>query len=101
MRRITYGHDVADVLDANGGLFLLFFVATGFAAYANDTIRTVLEERGLSAVVVEDPIEVLPLKWHIPNGGPYSFDRRRDLEAVRWRIDSILGWQQIDRRIDE
>lgn len=56
--------------------------------FANDIIKTALVEHGFAGG------EALR---------PYAGDRKKDLKdfTVKWRLDKILNWQMLDRRIDE
>lgn len=103
-RRITFSGNIAKLLGPDEDVISYAFVARGFAAFANKTIRTALEEKGLSDLLPGDPIEILPFQRPNPaSSHPFCFDdeQTRYVEAVRWRVGAILGWQQIDRRIDE
>ncbi|KAF8320357.1 hypothetical protein DL93DRAFT_2224720 [Clavulina sp. PMI_390] len=95
-RRVTIAPDVSTLLEQQGDMVLLFFASSGFAAFANELVEDALKERGLSLSREGRMIEVLgQFTRH------YSRWKKFDVEMLRWRIDSVIGWQQIDRRIDE
>lgn len=92
-RRIAYADSVSALLGEEGTIQLHFFTAGAVAEFANKIIRTALEEHGLyDASKTEDLLRPL---FDVQDEGDW------DVEAVQWRVDSVLGWQQIDRRIDE
>ncbi|KAF8287611.1 hypothetical protein DL93DRAFT_2092212 [Clavulina sp. PMI_390] len=92
-RRVCYAPDASSLLQPQGDVVLLFFASPGFADFANGLVKEALREHSLPVPENEEIIEVLG-SWDLE-------DREKELEALRWRINSILGWQQIDRRIDE
>lgn len=67
-------------------------MAQGFADYANKTICNALREHDLLDDPNFTPIEVL---------GQVETREGSTLEAVQWKVNCVLAWQQIDRRIDE
>lgn len=78
------------MLTETNDIILLTFLASGFAKFANDSVRAALDPHSLPEST-KDPIQVLNT-FELP---PQVF------EAVTWRIDSVLAWQQLERRIDE
>ncbi|KAF8320355.1 hypothetical protein DL93DRAFT_2224717 [Clavulina sp. PMI_390] len=95
-RRVTVAPDVTTLLEPQGDMVLLFFASSGFAAFANELVEEALKEHGLSLPGEGQMIEILgQFIRH------YSYWEKFEVEMLRWRIDSVIGWQQIDRRIDE
>ncbi|KAF8320356.1 hypothetical protein DL93DRAFT_2224719 [Clavulina sp. PMI_390] len=92
-RRITVASDVSTVLEPQGDMILLFFASPGFAAFANGLVEDALEDHGLVFSREGKMIEVL--------GEFTSYTKKVKVEMLKWTIDSVVGWQQIDRRIDE
>ncbi|KAF8311713.1 hypothetical protein DL93DRAFT_2098630 [Clavulina sp. PMI_390] len=99
-RRVSFATDLSSLLEPKGDVILLFFAAPGFAHFANKLVNAALQDRGLAlpspTVETANMIDVL---------GSYTRQHDDDeevpMEMLRWRINSIVGWQQIDRRIDE
>lgn len=85
------------LLRPSSDLRLLFFAAPGFAGFANQRIRDALIEHALAEPTMKDTIEIIgTLEKPSFRGGEDGH-----VDALRWSINSVLGWQQIDRRIDE
>lgn len=98
--RIASSESVSSLLGPSGEISLLFFAATGFAAFANQKIRDALVEHGLADSSMKDTIEVIKT-LEKPSSDSDDNEVECQVDALRWCINSVLGWQQIDRRIDE
>ncbi|KAF8320396.1 hypothetical protein DL93DRAFT_1837519 [Clavulina sp. PMI_390] len=91
--RLYFAPDLSSVLKPEGDIVLLFFGSSGFAAYANKAIEEAFKKRSLPLPENERIIETFG-SWNTP-----WWDQ--EVEVLKWKVDSILGWQQIDRKIDE
>lgn len=92
--RVAYNQDLVGLLGPHGDIVLLFVAGAGFVTFANETIRAALAEHSLADAPMEDTIKVLETI-------PGENRERSRVDVVKWRINSVLSWQQIDRRIDE
>ncbi|KAF8300425.1 hypothetical protein DL93DRAFT_577034 [Clavulina sp. PMI_390] len=97
-RRVCFAPDVSSLLKPEGDVILLFFASPGFADFANELVKKVLEEHGLPLPPNGKMIEVLG-RWTTQRG--YEGEEQMEMEGLKWRVDAVLCWQQIDRRIDE
>lgn len=98
-KRIAYSDNVTSLLGEEGTIILNFFAATGFEDFANELVGTVLNENGLAKASPNPPLQVIFSVRMDDENVPLA--ARRDVDALKWQIDAVLGWQQIDRRIDE
>ncbi|KAF8311766.1 hypothetical protein DL93DRAFT_2168872 [Clavulina sp. PMI_390] len=99
-RRSSFAADVSTLLNPEGDIILLFFASPGFADFADGLVKKALEENTLP-LPKEDVdegkiIKVLESYTRIDGDGAEI-----PMEMLKWRINAIVGWQQIDRRIDE
>ncbi|KAF8311764.1 hypothetical protein DL93DRAFT_2082968 [Clavulina sp. PMI_390] len=99
-RRVSFAPEVSSLLEPEGDIILLFFASPGFATFANDLVKAALQEHSLPLPNSEsdewDMIQILGLYTR-----QQQDDDEVDLEMLKWRINAVIGWQQIDRRIDE
>lgn len=87
--RITYTDSVEELLSSlKHDIVIPLIISPTFMDFTNDIIKTALVEHGFAG------IEALQ---------PYAGDRKKDMKeiTVKWRLDKILNWQMLDRRIDE
>ncbi|KAF8311748.1 hypothetical protein DL93DRAFT_1385226 [Clavulina sp. PMI_390] len=95
-RRVSYAKEVSTLLESEGDVILLFFASPGFANFANELVRTAIRENSDTTPEHGEMVEVL---------GSYKRQQLNDvvvpMEMLKWRINAVVGWQQIDRRIDE
>ncbi|KAF8300426.1 hypothetical protein DL93DRAFT_577129 [Clavulina sp. PMI_390] len=96
-QRTCFAPDVSSLFEADGDIILLFFASPGFADFANELVNKVLDEHTLPLPRGGKMIEVLGC-W---TRRGRSRDKLVQMEGLKWRVDSLLSWQQIDRRIDE
>lgn len=85
--RTTYAESVDDLLSKHDVLIPLV-VSPKFMKFANQSIKAALVDHGFPGVDALHPIS--------------KADHKNSAEIpVIWRLDNILNWQMLDRRIDE
>ncbi|KAK0210293.1 hypothetical protein DFS33DRAFT_1378273 [Desarmillaria ectypa] len=85
--RVTYGASVDKVLSKEKDIHIPLILEKKFVEYANIMVLKALEEAGIK--------DCLP---------PLQAIRANDSDEERafmWRLNDVLNWQMIDRRIDE
>ncbi|KAF8287609.1 hypothetical protein DL93DRAFT_2174350 [Clavulina sp. PMI_390] len=107
-QRVSFAPDISSILEREGDVILLFFASSGFASFANKLVSMALNEHSLQLPGDEQMITTFgvwsPPWWREDEDDDEEDEEKEEgekAEVLRWRIDSILGWQQIDRRIDE
>lgn len=87
VKRLTYGSSVDEVLSPANDITILLVLSPDFVEFANNLIAEALTEAGISDV--SSPLNIIQ-----PEAGASEC-------VVSWRLDSVLNWQMLDRRIDE
>lgn len=86
--RLNYGTSVEKALSKDKDIQIPLILKKKFAEFANTMILKALEEAGIKDC--PPPLEAVP--------------RAKDSDEERaymWRLNDVLNWQMIDRRIDE
>ncbi|TRM65507.1 hypothetical protein BD626DRAFT_616231 [Schizophyllum amplum] len=89
--RITYATTVAELLDASHDICIPLFLGKSFMAYAQEVIDKALKAAKLQLV---NPVFTA---MESEESGYEMFGQA----PVLWRLDKLLNWQMVDRRIDE
>ncbi|KAL1743263.1 hypothetical protein HDZ31DRAFT_65212 [Schizophyllum fasciatum] len=90
--RITYADTADGLLDAAHDIRIPLFLGAQFKAYAEQVVGKALKEQGLQpagSVLSAVESEMEP-----------QYDAK-EMAPVLWRLDRVLNWQMVDRRIDE
>ncbi|KAK0185798.1 hypothetical protein F5146DRAFT_1163287 [Armillaria mellea] len=85
--RLTYGTSVDNVLSKEKDIQIPLILKKKFVEFANAVILKALEEAGIKDC--PPPLEAVRAK---------DSDEER---AYMWRLNEVLNWQVIDRRVDE
>lgn len=101
--RVTYSSSTDAILSPDKDIVIPIILSRGFVTFANDLTREALLDVGLE----KSPLPLAPItddEGNIPvlerEGVDESGDEI-DQIPVFWRMDSVLNWQMLDRRIDE
>lgn len=87
-KRVTYGTSMDTVLfSSSNDITIPIVTSTEFVEFANELVAKALDKKGLPSKI---PLEILTTP---------SWDE--ELVVALWRLDKILNWQMVDRRIDE
>jgi hypothetical protein len=89
--RIAHADSVVSALDPSNDMTIPVWLPAPFAQYANDLIQKSLQAVGLADATRLPTLIAATLP---PLEGS-------DLRLHFWRIDSVIMWQQLNRRIDE
>jgi len=92
--RITYADDVATLFSSEKDIVIPLFMPKGFLDHANQLILA-----GLAETLPNHDAQNGPLKFFAKADGYYQV--KLELDMVLWRLDKVLNWQMLDRRIDE
>ncbi|KAJ7285588.1 hypothetical protein C8J57DRAFT_641477 [Mycena rebaudengoi] len=87
--RITYGDSVFEVLQPAKDILIPLILDHDFMVFANDRILAALKTAGIAESDCITPLTLVSGK-----------DDDNEILAV-WRLNKILNWQMLDRRIDE
>lgn len=107
--RTTYADSVKALLSPlQHDVVIPLVVSPDFMAFANDTINAALVDHGFEAVDALQPFAGWEPKEdddEDEDDDDYCSSRYGDQGPeevmVKWRLDKILNWQMLDRRIDE
>lgn len=105
--RTTYADSVKALLSPlKHDVVIPLVVSPSFMAFANDTIKAALGDHGFEAVDALQPFAGWePKDDDDDDDDDYCSsrygDRGPEEVMVKWRLDKILNWQMLDRRIDE
>lgn len=92
--RITYGDSVDQVLLPEHDIIIPLRLDESFMKFANTQILVALEKAKKAAQLAESDCEAPLTLIHA------SVDSEPEVHAL-WRLNKILNWQMLDRRIDE
>ncbi|KAF9514959.1 hypothetical protein BS47DRAFT_831105 [Hydnum rufescens UP504] len=98
IRRNSFAPTLKEVLSETEDIKLYLFMPPSFLAYASDLIRQALVERGLIVKDEKGPNILYNVLVHRAEDDNYS---KQNPVLVCWRINAVVAWQQVDRRIDE
>ncbi|KAF9506763.1 hypothetical protein BS47DRAFT_380967 [Hydnum rufescens UP504] len=112
VRRNSSAPTLKEVFSDAEDIKLYLFMPPSFVAYASDLIRQAFVEHGLISEDEEGPeilYNMLARRADKESGSeePYcELDEDDDYSELNpalvcWRINAVIAWQQIDRRIDE
>ncbi|KAJ7684913.1 hypothetical protein DFH06DRAFT_1277443 [Mycena polygramma] len=91
--RITYGDSVEQVLLPENDIIIPLILHRSFLEFANtQTVAALQEAKSLSRLNKSDCAAPLTLIHE---------DEGEDQTLAMWRLNKILNWQMLDRRIDE
>ncbi|KAJ4485192.1 hypothetical protein J3R30DRAFT_3813487 [Lentinula aciculospora] len=94
VKRVTYANSIEEIFSSDNDIAIPIFAPAEFVPFANDFIMKVLRELDLDKSKSGMKREVSPLVV-------ISKDEKYDVVMAIWRLDDILNWQMVDRRIDE
>jgi hypothetical protein len=98
IRRNSFAPTLKEVLSETEDIKLYLFMSPSFLAYASDLIRQALVECGLIGKDEKGPNILYNVLVHRAEGDNYS---KQNPVLVCWRINAVVAWQQVDRRVDE
>ncbi|KAF9047073.1 hypothetical protein BDZ89DRAFT_1058134 [Hymenopellis radicata] len=90
VQRLSYGSTIDEVFSASKDLEILLVLSPDFVDFANKMIADCLRTAGFT--------DVEPALRFLPETG---YEEEPEEGVAVWRLDRILNWQMMDRRIDE
>lgn len=93
--RTTYGSTVSEVLSPKKDILIPILIPDDFLEFANEmTVQALRQALNLDQSVDLEPLR--PAKTD-----PQDDEGEGGEKLVIWRLDKVLSWQMLDRRIDE
>ena len=103
IRRLSLSSSTRLIHEPSNDVVLGLELPHPFAVYVNDLVKTTLKEKGLwtgDRDPVLSRIRCMPFRDELVTERSILNAEAR-IGFYLWRIDSVLMWQQLDRRIDE
>ncbi|KAJ3752869.1 hypothetical protein EV360DRAFT_88328 [Lentinula raphanica] len=92
VKRVTYSSTIDEIFADKNNISIPIFATARFVHFANDILMGAFQELNLHE---ETTTSECPLKIVEPAM------QENDVVLALWRLDHILTWQMLDRRIDE
>ena len=101
IRRSTFSLSAEDVLNRSFDLVLGLWLPHTFASYANELIDQSLKDAGLWIEGQDQALVHVENARVEPENNDQDDKSKEEGGAYYWRVNNVVMWQQLDRRIDE
>ncbi|KAJ3837544.1 hypothetical protein F5878DRAFT_622155 [Lentinula raphanica] len=94
IKRVSYASTFTEIFSDKNDMAIAIFTTDAFVHFANELVMKALQESNLDKTktgsVKPPPLEIIEPEME-----------SSDVVLALWRLDNILNWQMVDRRIDE